>query len=133
MEAAVATTTRKRIPAPLITTIVTIGVWAAHIGVREATSIPPGAPARIALTTALVIAFAAHIIVTARSMRQFDEFTRTVHLTAVAFAFPAAMIAMFAIGFFRAEGLLAEMDPRDLVALMLVTYGAGLFWAWRRY
>lgn len=133
MEAAVATSTRKRIPAPLVTTIATVAVFAAHIGVREATTIPPGAPVRLALTAALVIAFAIHVIVTARAMRHFDEFTRTVHLTAVAFAFLTSMIAMFAIGYFRAEGLLSEMDPRDLVGLMLVCYGAGLFWAWRRY
>ena len=133
MEAAVAASTQKRIPAPLVTTVLTIAVWAIHLGVREGTSIPPGAPLRLAITGALALTFAVHVITTVRAMRQFDEFTRTVHLTALAFAFPATMIAMFAIGFFRAEGLLSEMDPRDLVALMLVTYGAGLAWAWRRY
>ena len=131
MEAAVAT--HKRIPLPLVTTMLTIAALGAHIGVREATSIPPGAPLRLALTAVLVIAFGTHIIVTARMMSKFDEFTRAVHLTAIAFAFPVSMVAMLAIGYFRAEGLLSEMDPRDLVGLMLVAYGAGLFWAWRRY
>jgi hypothetical protein len=133
MEAAVAVSTHKRIPAPLVTAVLAVVAWASHIAVREATSIPPGAPLRLAVTAALVLAFAVHVITTVRAMRHFDEFTRTVHLTALAFAFPATMIAMFAIGFFRAEGLLAEMDPRDLVALMVMTYGAGLTWAWRRY
>jgi hypothetical protein len=29
--------------------------------------------------------------------------------------------------------LLSEMDPRDLVAIMLLAYAGGLTWAWRRY
>ena len=66
-------------------------------------------------------------------MRKLDEFQKTVHLNALAFAFPVSMIAMFALGYFRAEGLLSEMDPRDLVGVMLLAYAGGLTWAWRRY
>ena len=133
MEAAAVSPHRKSIPAPLVTAVLTIAIWAAHLAVRETTSLEAGAPLRLAITGALILAFAAHVIVTARMMRQFDEFTRAVHMTAVAFAFPVTMIVMFAIGFLRAEGLLAGRDPRDLVALMLLAYAAGLAWAWRRY
>lgn len=134
MEAAVAAPASKRVPAALVTAILTVAVWAVHIAIREGTSIEPGAPIRLAVTGLLVVAFATHVIVTARMMRRsFDEFQRAVHTTAILFAFPASMIALFAIGFFRAEGLLAEMDPRDLAGLMMLAYAAGLTWAWRRY
>jgi hypothetical protein len=133
MQAAMTTSERKGIPLPLITTVLTLVAYGAHIWVREATSLEPGAPLRLAVTTALVIAFAVHVIATVRLMRSFDEFTKAIHFTAMAFAFPASMVALFAIGFFRAEGLLSEMDPRDLVGLMLIAYALGLTWAWRRY
>ena len=133
MQAAMTTSGRKGIPIPLITTVLTLIAYAAHLYIREATSLEPGAPARLAVTGVLVVTFAAHVIATVRMMRQFDEFTKAVHMTALTFAFPASMIALFAIGFFRAEGVLAEMDSRDLVALMLIAYAAGLTWAWRRY
>ena len=132
MEAAVAATS-KRVPAPLVTTGITIAIWIAHVYAREGLSLEPGAPLRLAITVALFTAFGAHVFVTVRMMRQFDEFTRAVHTAALAFAFPVSMVAMFASGFLRAEGLLAGVDPRDLAALMLVTYAVGLTWAWRRY
>ena len=133
MQAAATLHTRHKTPAALLTAVVTLLAFAAHIAVREFTTIAPGAPLRIALTAALVAAFAAHVFVTARMMGQLDEFQRAVQLSALAFAFPVSMIALFAIGFFRAEGLLAEMDPRDLVFLMVAAYAGGLVWAWRRY
>jgi hypothetical protein len=134
MEAMVSARAQRRIPAALVTAVITVLIWSAHLAVREATNLEAGAPLRLAMTGALVLAFAVHVIVTARLFRrQFDEFQQAIHMTALAFAFPASMIAMFAIGFFRAEGLLADMDPRDLVMLMLLAYAGGLAWAWRRY
>jgi hypothetical protein len=133
MQAAVGIQERHRIPAPLVTAVLTVAAFAAHIGVREFTALEPGAPVRLAVTAALVAAFAAHVYTTARAMRSFDEFHRAVHVTAVTVAFPISMVALFAIGFFRAEGLLGEMDPRDLVGLMVIAYGGALAWAWRRY
>ena len=133
MQAVMTTSERKGIPVPLITAVITLVAYGTHIAIREATSLEPGAPMRLAATAALVVAFAAHVIATVRLMRRFDEFTKAIHFTAIAFAFPASMVALFAIGFFRAEGLLGEMDPRDLVMLMLIAYAGGLAWAWRRY
>lgn len=133
MQAVMTTSERKGIPLPLVTAVLTLVAWAAHIAIREGTTLEPGAPMRLAATGVLVVAFAAHVVATARMMRRFDEFTKAIHFTALAFAFPASMIALFAIGFFRAEGLLAEMDPRDLVMLMLIAYAGSLTWAWRRY
>lgn len=43
-----------------------------------------------------------------------------------------ALVTAGITGFFRAEGLLAEMGPRDLVLLMLAAYAGGLAWGWRR-
>lgn len=133
MEAALTHPHRKSIPLALVTALVTVAAYAAHIAVRELTGAAPGSPVRLALTAALVTAFAAHVIVTVRMMRRLDEFQKAVQLSALSFAFPASMIALFALGFFRAEGLLSEMDPRDLVMIMLLAYAAGLTWAWRRY
>ena len=133
MQAAVTSSDRKAIPVPLITAALTVIAWAVHIGIREGTTLEPGAPIRLVATGVLVFTFAAHVVATIRLMRQFDEFTKTIHLTALAFAFPASMVLLFALGFFRAEGLLSELDPRDLSAVMLLMYAAGLAWAWRRY
>lgn len=133
MEAAVANSHRKGIPTPLVTALLTVVVWGAHIYAREGMALEPGAPLRLAITVALIAAFGAHVFVTVRMMRQFDEFTRAVHMTALAFAFPASLVIIFAIGFLGGEGLLAGRDPRDLGMLMLITYAAGLVWAWRRY
>lgn len=133
MEATVVQRHRQPIPAALVTALIAMLAFAGHIGVREFTGLEPGAPIRIVLTAALVAAFAAHVVVTTRLMRQLDEFQRAVQLSALAFAFPVSMIALFAVGFFRAEGLLGEMDPRDLVMLMIVAYAGGLAWAWRHY
>ena len=124
---------RKSIPIPLITAVVTLAAVIAHIWVRERMTLEPGSPLRLLVTAVLVAAFAAHVVATVRAMRQLDEFQKTVHLNALAFAFPVSMIAMFALGYFRAEGLLSEMDPRDLVGVMLLAYAGGLTWAWRRY
>jgi len=123
----------KRIPLPLVTAGVTLAAYVAHIGVREGTTLPPGAPMRLAVTTVLVAAFATHVIATARAMRHLDEFQKSLQFAGLAFAFPMSMIALFALGFFRAEGMLSEMDPRDLVGVMLLACAGGLAWAWRRY
>ena len=133
MQATFTTSERRGIPLPLITAVIALIAYAAHIAVRETTTLEPGAPLRLAATVVLVAAFAAHVIATVRLMRRFDEFTKAIHFAALTFAFPVSMIALFAIGFFRAEGLLGEMDPRDLVGLMIIAYAVGLTWAWRRY
>lgn len=132
MQAAL-TNERKSIPIPLVTALVTLAAVVAHIWVREGTTLEPGSPLRLTITAVLVVAFGSHVFATALAMRKLDEFQKTVHLHALAFAFPVSMIAMFALGYFRAEGLLAEMDPRDLVGVMLLAYAGGLTWAWRRY
>ena len=124
---------RKSIPIPLVTALATLAAVVAHIWVREGTTLEPGSPLRLLITGVLVAAFGSHVFATALAMRKLDEFQKTVHLNALAFAFPVSMIAMFALGYFRAEGLLSEMDPRDLVGVMLLAYAGGLTWAWRRY
>lgn len=46
-----------------------------------------------------------------RVIRSQDEFTRTVHATALAIAFPASVVAALALGLAHAEGLLTQADP----------------------
>ncbi len=73
MQAAATLNQRNRVPAALLTAALTIIAFGAHIGVREFSSLEPGAPLRLALTAALVVAFAAHVYTTVRAMRSFDE------------------------------------------------------------
>lgn len=38
MQAAVASPERKRVPLPLVTAVLTVAIWAAHIAIRETAS-----------------------------------------------------------------------------------------------
>lgn len=110
-----------------------IAAWTAHLIVREVVPHSPGDPVRVAVTAVLVAAFAFFVLVQVRLTRSVDEFQRQVHLTALAFAYPSAVILVFAIGFLRGEGLLAGTDPRDLWMLLLLPYIGGYVVAARRY
>ena len=110
-----------------------IAAWMSHLIVREVVPHPPGDPIRVAVTVVLVAAFAFFVVVQVRLTRSIDEFQRQVHLTALAFAYPSAVILVFAIGFLRGEGLLAGADPRDLWMLLLLPYIGGYVAAARRY
>jgi len=61
------------------------------------------------------------------------EYHRQVQFLALAIAYPCGLVLTFAIGFFRAEGFLADLDPRDLPAALLLSGGLGYFIAWKRY
>jgi hypothetical protein len=56
-----------------------------------------------------------------------------VHALALAIAFPCSLVAVFTLGYLRAEGLLAGADPRDLPLVMIAVYAVSLALAWRRY
>lgn len=66
-------------------------------------------------------------------MRSLDEFQKHVHFLALAIAFPVGLVALFALGYFRAEGLLQGADSRDLPIILILAYAGGLLIAWRHY
>jgi hypothetical protein len=86
------------------------------------------------LATALLIAgFAFCVAAEVQLIRNLDEFQRHVQLLALAIAFGCSLVAIMAIGFLAAEGLLLRYDPRDLAGVMMFFYLIGLVVAWRRY
>jgi hypothetical protein len=112
--------------APIAATAV---LYVAHGVVRDLR--PVGHPLRLTLTLMLVMSFAFTIRVMARQLVAEDEFHRQVLLSTLTFAFPASLIAAFAIGFFMNEVGQHWADPRDLPSVMLVTYIMGYSAAWR--
>ncbi|MDQ3068279.1 MAG: hypothetical protein M3R55_00940 [Acidobacteriota bacterium] len=133
MQATLTVPARRMIPASLVMAVLTAAMFATHIGLREFTTLHPGDPIRLTATSVLVLAFAGFVWTLVRGMKELDEFQKEMQLSALTFAFPASMVVLFAIGLFRGEGLLARMDPRDLVGVMLIAYAIGLAWAWRKY
>lgn len=124
--------TAHRSPWPVAGPVVsTVALYVIQIFMRE--SRPVGDPLRLAVTVALVASFAVSIWSLVRQMASHDEFHRQVQLAALTFAFPASLVAAFAIGFLAGEGAMRWADPRDLPAVMLMTYLAGHTIAWRRY
>ena len=83
--------------------------WIAQLFLRE--TYPPGHPLRLAVTAMLTACVALLAWTQVRVIRSQDEFTRTVHATALAIAFPASVVATLALGLAHAEGLLTQADP----------------------
>jgi hypothetical protein len=111
----------------------TVLFWTFHLYAREFMRLQPGDPIRLALTVALVLAFLWLVIEQVQQSRHLDEFHRQVQYLALGIAFPAALVVLFALGFFRAEGLFAGADSRDLFMVLILGYAAGWTIAWRRY
>ncbi len=62
-----------------------------------------------------------------------DEYQRQIQLFALAIGFPLSLVTAWAIGYFRAEGLLAGRDPRDLPLVLFIPYAIGFLVAWLKY
>ena len=124
---------KRQIPRLIPAIIATIAMWSIHIYMREFMRLQPGDPVRLVVTTALVLAFLWLVIEQVRQSRHYDEFHRQVQYLALGIAFPAALVVLFAIGFFRAEGIFAGADSRDLFMVLILSYAAGWTIAWRRY
>ena len=122
------------LPPLLLTGLIgTVAMWILHIVLREVYSYAPGSPVRVTVTALLVGAFALLIVGQIQVSRAADEFHRQVQFLALSIAFPLALAATFAIGFFAAEGMLAGADPRDLGAITLLAGAIGYAVAWRHY
>ena len=126
-------TQKRRLPGVLYATGATVLFWGAHLYAREFLKLEPGDTLRLMITSALVVAFLWLVIEQVRLSRNLDEFHRQVQYLALGIAFPVALVLTFAIGFFRAEGLFAGADSRDLFMILILSYAAGWTIAWRRF
>ena len=124
---------RREFPRVVFAIGATVLFWVFHLYAREFMQLQPGHPFRLALTAGLVLAFLWLVIEQVRQSRHLDEFHRQVQYLALGIAFPAALVVLFALGFFRAEGLFAGADSRDLFMVLILGYAAGWTIAWRRY
>jgi hypothetical protein len=123
----------KRFPGVFYATAATILLWGIHIYLREFLKLQPGDFMRLIVTSLLVVAFVWMILAQVRQSRKLDEFHRRVQCLALEIAFPVSLVALFAIGFFRGEGLFAGADSRDLFVVLLFSYAAGWMIAWKRF
>lgn len=124
---------RKQLHRLLLTAVIlTVVVYGAHIYLRE-TGHPPGDPVRTGATVTLIACLAFYLWIQVRVFHRLDEYERQIHFMALAIAFPTSFLAIFALGFLRAEGYLEGADPRDLCAVMGIAYAVGLTLAYRRY
>lgn len=108
-----------------------LAVWIIHILLRR--GFEPGRPARLAATGLLLVGVALLVLAEVRLIRRLGELQRHVQPLALAIAFGGSLVAIFAIGFLRAESFLQRGDPRDLPAVLLFLCLAGLTIARRRY
>ena len=117
--------------AVLVFCILTVGLVVAHLLLRGV--YPPGHPIRLVVTGLMVLGFASFIFLYTRMLSTLDEYQRQIQLYALAIGFPLSLITAWGIGYFRAEGLLAGRDPRDLPLVLLIPYAIGFAIAWLKY
>lgn len=117
--------------AVLALSFLTAGLVVVHILLRGVYQ--PGHPIRLLVTALLVLTFASFIFFYVRILSMMDEYRRQIQLFALAIGFPLSLALAWAIGYFRAEGLLQGRDPRDLPLVLLVPYGVGFLCAWLKY
>jgi hypothetical protein len=106
-------------------------LWIGQLLTREL--LPDGHAGRLAATVALLMGVLILVWFYSRIVRGHDEFARSLHLFALAIAFPVSLLVVFAYGLLSEEGLLDWFDARDLVAVMLLTYAGGVTVARRRF
>jgi hypothetical protein len=121
----------KRGIAVLVLCILTVGLLVVHILLRG--YYPPGHPLRLLVTSLMLLGFASFVFLYTRVLANMDEYQRQVQLYALAIGFPLSLVTAWGIGYFRAEGLLAGRDPRDLPLVLLIPYAVGFAAAWLRY
>ncbi len=117
--------------AVLIFCALTVGLVVVHIYLRGV--YPPGHPVRLVATSAMMIGFASFVFLYVRLLGTMDEYQRQIQLFALAIGFPLSLVTAWGIGYFRAEGLLAGRDPRDLPLVLLIPYAIGFLVSWLRY
>lgn len=118
---------------PLVFTLctLTIALGITHIVLRE--YYPPGHTVRLVITSLMMLSLASFVFVYSRLVATLDEYQRQIQLYALAIGFPLSLVFVWAIGYFRAEGLFQGSDPRDLPMVMLIAYAIGYGLAWLKY
>ena len=109
----------------------TVGLLVVHVFLRGI--YPPGHSIRLGVTALMMLGFASFIFLYARMLARMDEYQRQIQLYALAIGFPLSLVTAWGIGYFRAEGLLAGRDPRDLPLVLLIPYAVGFAAAWLKY
>lgn len=109
----------------------TVGLLVVHVFLRGV--YPPGHPIRLGVTGLMMLGFASFIFLYTRMLAGMDEYQRQIQLYALAIGFPLSLVTAWGIGYFRAEGLLAGRDPRDLPLVLLIPYAVGFLAAWLKY
>ncbi|HWN11389.1 MAG TPA: hypothetical protein VNO50_19330 [Pyrinomonadaceae bacterium] len=117
--------------AVLVFCALTVGLVVVHILLRGV--YPPGHPIRLLVTALMVVGFASFVFLYTRLLSTMDEYQRQIQLFALAIGFPLSLVTAWGIGYFRAEGLLAGRDPRDLPLVLLIPYAVGFLAAWLKY
>ena len=124
----------KRSKLPAVTLVfcgLTVSLVVVHIVLRGIYL--PGHPVRLLVTGLMVAGFASFVFLYARLIATMDEYQRQIQLFALAIGFPLSLVTAWGIGYFRAEGLLAGRDPRDLPLVLLIPYAVGFLVAWLKY
>lgn len=92
-------------------------------------------PVRVLIAAVPLTAFALFIVAEARALRFADELQRRMQLEALAVAYPAAILLVYALGLLERAGVLVPgfTNLRDVWPLTVVPYVLGIALAQRRY
>jgi hypothetical protein len=93
------------------------------------------APVKVAVALLPAIPFAAFLLLFIKHLRNFDELWRRVHLEALAFAFPVAILMLMVLGLLELAHPLPPKDwsYRHVWYYLPLFYFFGLMVSWRRY
>jgi hypothetical protein len=89
--------------------------------------------ARIAIALIPPACFVFYILSLAGAVTHLDEFQRRVHLDALAIAYPALGLAVFACEYLRKAGVINSLMPDHVLLMMMAILGLSYLVAWRRY
>ena len=118
---------------PLLPTALWMGSYLIALLVQKYVALSPGMQVAVALIPVapfvfFVLRFIAHL-------RNLDELQRRVHLEALAFAFPLAILLLMTLGLMERGHLLSakHWSYGDVWFYLPLFYLIGVFLSWRRY
>jgi hypothetical protein len=96
--------------------------------------LPEGSRLAILLAFLPMLPYAIYVLATIRRVRGLDELERRIHLEALAFAFPTAVILLMTIGLLELTMPLPRaLSYRAIWLYLPILYGGALWLARRRY
>jgi hypothetical protein len=98
-------------------------------------AIPLSLPLRLLVAAAPLAAFGYFIATEVRTIRSTDELQQRIQLEALALAYPAAIMLIYALGLLERVGVLVPgfSSLRDVWPLAILPYFVGIVLAYRRY